>query len=102
MDKERQRDRCDICGAVTGDETPICSECERAFGPALLVEAAGAEPLLDLEQYSCRMFPWEQSRNRLRLISSNRIWLIPAIALALIVILLALIRAPLPSCWELL
>jgi hypothetical protein len=47
------------------------------------------------------MFPWEQSRNLPRLVISNKIWLILAIALAVIVVLLALVRAPLPSCWEL-
>jgi hypothetical protein len=101
MDKERQSDRCDICGGAIGDNSTICAECERAFEPALLVEATGEEPLLDLELYCCRMFPWEQSRNRPQLIISNKTWLILAVGLTVIVILLALIRAPLPSCWEL-
>jgi hypothetical protein len=101
MEKERPN-RCDICHVVIGGDSAICAECERAFEPALPAEATGEEPLLDLEQYCCRMFPWEQSRNRPRLVISNKTWLILAIALAVIVILLALIRAPLPSCWELL
>jgi hypothetical protein len=101
MDKARQRDRCDICGVVIGDDSTICGECESAFEPALLVEETGEQPLLDLEQYCCRMFPWERSQNLPRLIISHKTWLILAIGLAVIVILLALIRAPLPSCWEL-
>ena len=100
MEEERQAVRCDICGVVVGDDSAICAECERAFGPASPAEAVCDEPLLDLGQYCWRMFPWEPSRNRPRLIIANKTWLILAIALAVIVILLALIRAPLPSCWE--
>jgi hypothetical protein len=102
MEEERQPDRCDICGVVIGDDSAICAECERAFRPAFPAEVTCDEPMLDLEHYCCRMFPWEESRNRPRLVISNKTWLILAIALAVIVILLALIRAPLPSCWELL
>src|SRR5262249_44436563 len=100
MDKDRESDRCDICGAAIGDGSTICAECEGAFEPPLLAEGTAEEPLLDLEQYCGRMFPWEQSRNRPRLLISNKTWLILAVVLALIVVLLALIRAPLPSCWE--
>jgi hypothetical protein len=101
MDKEQELNRCDICGVAIADDSTICAECERAFEPGLLVEATGEEPLLDVEQYCCRMFPWEQSQNRPRLIIFNKTWLILAIGLAVIVLLLALIRAPLPGCWEL-
>ena len=101
MEEERQPDRCDICGVVIGDDSAICAECERAFEPASPEEVTRYEPLLDLEHYCCQMFPWEQSRNLPRLVISNKIWLILAIALAVIVVLLALVRAPLPSCWEL-
>jgi hypothetical protein len=101
MGEERQPDLCDICGVVIGDDSAICAECERAFEPASPPEATCEESLLDLEQYCCGMFPWEQSRNRPWLVISNKTWLILAIALAVIVILLALVRAPLPSCWEL-
>jgi hypothetical protein len=100
MEKERQPDRCDICGVVIGDHSAICAECERAFGPACPAEVTGDEPVLDLEHYCYRMFPWEQSLNPSRLVVSNKTWLILAITLAAIVILLALTRAPLPSCWE--
>jgi hypothetical protein len=101
MEQERLPGCCDICNAVIGDDSPICAECERAIGPAFPAEATGEETLLDLEQYCCRMFPWEQSQNRPWLVVSNKTWLVLAVALAVIVILLALIRAPLPSCWEL-
>ena len=101
MDKEQEPDRCDICGVAIADDSTICAECERAFEPGLLVEATGEESLLDVEQYCCRMFPWEQSQNRPRLIIFNKTWLILAVGLAVIVILLSLIRAPLPACWEL-
>ncbi|HEV3210991.1 MAG TPA: hypothetical protein VGY91_12075 [Chthoniobacterales bacterium] len=101
MDKEQEPDRCDICGVAIADDSTICAECERAFEPGLLVEATGEESLLDVEQYCCRMFPWEQSQNRPRLIIFNKTLLILAVGLAAIVILLALIRAPLPACWEL-
>ena len=101
MEGDRQPNRCDICGVVIGGDSAICAECERGFEPALPTEGTDEEPLLNLEHYCCRMFPWEQSRNRPRLIVCNKTWLILAIALAVIVILLALLRAPLPSCWEL-
>jgi hypothetical protein len=101
MDKEQEPNRCDICGVAIADDSTICAECESALEPGLLVEATGEQPLLDVEQYGCRMFPWEQSQNRPRLIIFNKTWLILAVGLAVIVILLGLIRAPLPACWEL-
>ena len=100
MDKERQSDGCEICGLGISDDSSICVECESAFEPPLLAEGTGEEPMIDLEQYCCQMFPWEQGRNPPRVIIANKTWLILAVGLALIVILLALIRAPLPSCWE--
>jgi len=102
MEEDRQPVRCDICGVAISDDSAICAECERAFEPASAAKITGEESVLDLEHYSCRMFPWEQSRNRPRLVISNKTWLIIAIALAAIVVLLGLVRAPLPSCWELL
>jgi hypothetical protein len=100
MKEARPPDHCDICGALIGDNSTICPECDRAFEPPLEEKATGDESMLDLERYRCQMFPWEQTRNQPRLVTSHKIWLILAIALALIVILLALTRAPLPSCWE--
>jgi hypothetical protein len=102
MDHERQGDHCDICGVLTGDDSTICAECGSAFEPALLDEATDEKLRFDPAQYCWGMFPWEQSRNQPKLIISNRIWLILAVGLFVVVILLALIRAPLPSCWELL
>ncbi len=86
--------------AISGDLS-VCSECEKAFESAPESQSVRASIPLDLEQYSCRMFPWEQSSNQLRLISANRAWLILALGLVVLVSFLALLRAPLPSCWEL-
>ena len=56
--------------------------------------------MLDLELYCYRMFPWEQSRNLPGLIASKTAWAFLVIVLVSVVLLLALIRAPLQSCWE--
>ncbi|MGA8660434.1 MAG: hypothetical protein WB586_30320 [Chthoniobacterales bacterium] len=102
MNKERQGDHCGICDAVTSGDSTVCAECGRAFGPALLDKATSDESPLDLEKYCCQMFPWEPSRNRPRLIISDKTSIILAVGLVVVVVLLALLRAPLPSCWELL
>jgi hypothetical protein len=65
-----------------------------------------AEPLfettpLDLRKYNSRMFPWEPVTAPPRLISVQPVWLILALGLVILVLLLALFRTPLPSCWEL-
>jgi hypothetical protein len=101
MKRDHCGDQCGICHAPISGDLPICSECEQAFEPAAEVQPLRDATLLDLEQYSCRMFPWEQSRNQLRLIGANRARLILALVLVVLVLLLALFRAPLPSCWEL-
>jgi hypothetical protein len=56
---------------------------------------------LDLGKYSARMFPWEQVTAAPRLISVSTVWLVLALGLIVLVLLMALIRTPLPSCWEL-
>jgi hypothetical protein len=56
--------------------------------------------MLDLELYCYRMFPWEQSRNLPGLNTSKTALGFLAIVLVLVVLLFALVRAPLPSCWE--
>jgi hypothetical protein len=101
MSRDHWSNHCGVCDAPTSSDLSVCSDCEKAFE-----SASGAQPVhegkpLDLEQYSCRMFPWEQSSNQLRLISTNRGWLILALGLVVLVLLLALLRTPLPSCWEL-
>jgi hypothetical protein len=47
------------------------------------------------------MFPWEQMVIQPRLVSGNAVWLVFALGLIALVLLLALVRTPLPSCWEL-
>jgi hypothetical protein len=92
---------CEICGAEHCGKKTICPECQRAFDPAPGTEDASATSLLDLGKYSSRMFPWEQIVTAPRLISVHPGWLLLAIGLVALVLLLALIRTPLPSCWEL-
>jgi hypothetical protein len=46
------------------------------------------------------MFPWEQMTTPPRLISLNPVWLAFALLLVTLVLLLAFLRTPLPSCWE--
>jgi hypothetical protein len=55
---------------------------------------------LDLAKYRPRMFPWEQMTTPPRLISLNPVWLASALLLVTLVLLLAFLRTPLPSCWE--
>jgi hypothetical protein len=99
MNREQKDGHCEICGVVTGDDSTVCAECESAFGPFVRDESDVEKGPLDLEAYYCRMFPWEYSRNRPQLIISKA-WAILALVLVTVVVLLALIRAPLPSCWE--
>jgi hypothetical protein len=46
------------------------------------------------------MFPWEQMTTPPRLISQNPVWLAFALLLVTLVLVLAFLRTPLPSCWE--
>jgi hypothetical protein len=101
MNKERQGDHCGICGVLASGDSTVCAECERAFEPAPLDKATSEEPPVDLEKYCCQMFPWEHGSNRPRLIISDKTAMILAVGLVVVVVLLALLRAPLPSCWEL-
>ena len=101
MNRDHWSNHCGICDAPIGNDLPVCSDCEKAFESAPEAQPVREATPLDLEQYSCRMFPWEQNGNQLRLISANRAWLILALGLVVLVLLLALLRTPLPSCWEL-
>ena len=92
---------CGICGAEICDEGTLCQDCQRAFEPNPGGEAAPPHASsLDLQKYNSRMFPWEQMTTQPRLIRFNPIWLFLAIGLVVLVLLLALLRTPLPSCWE--
>jgi hypothetical protein len=100
MNEERLTNQCGICGATVTGNVSICPECERAFDATPGVQTASDATPLDPTQYSWRMFPWEQDNYRLPLMSANRAWLVVALGLVFLVLLLALLRAPLPSCWE--
>jgi hypothetical protein len=100
MNIERMADCCRICGALLRDDSGFCTECEKAFEPVFSNESGGEQPVLDLELYCYRMFPWERSRNLPGLITSKMAWAFLAIVLVSVVLWLALARAPLPSCWE--
>jgi hypothetical protein len=92
---------CGICGAEGCGEGTVCPECQHAFDSPSGDDAASETSLLDLGKYSSRLFPWEQMTTPPRLISVHPIWLVLALGLVVLVLLLALIRTPLPSCWEL-
>ena len=92
---------CGICGAEVCGEGTVCQECQRAFEPDPGGEIASEATLLDLGKYDPRMFPWEQMAIPPRLIDVHPVCLGLALGLVVLVLLLALVRTPLPSCWEL-
>ena len=101
MNEVRPITPCGICGVEVCGEATVCQECERAFESSPVGETAAQVSPLDLEKYRARMFPWEQVATAPRLISIHPVWLALAIGLIVLVLLLALVRTPLPSCWEL-
>ena len=105
MNQKRLITLCGICGAGIHGEGTVCQECLSAFatgpGGETNLETDLETGSLDLGKYNSRMFPWEQITVQPRLISIHPAWLIAALALVVLVLLLALLRTPLPSCWEL-
>ena len=101
MSEQQLTNLCSVCRATLSGEVSICPECERAFESMPGMQTAGDAGPLDLRQYACRMFPWEQGHYRPPLMSANCGWLVLALGLVVLVLLLALLRTPLPSCWEL-
>jgi hypothetical protein len=101
MNEVRSITPCGICGVEVCGEGTVCQECQRAFESGPVDETAAEMSPLDLEKYRARMFPWEQVATAPRLISIHPVWLVLALGLIVLVLLLALIRTPLPSCWEL-
>lgn len=93
--------RCGICDAQICDEGTICPPCQRDFESSLGDENSSGAASLDLGKYTSRMFPWEQIQTEPRLISVHPVWLVLALGMIVLVLLLALLRTPLPSCWEL-
>jgi hypothetical protein len=96
MNEARSVTHCGICGTGVCQEGTVCSECQGAFDQASGKEAEQ----LDLSKYSPRMFPWEQTATPPRLIGVHTGWLLLALGMVVLVLLLALTRTPLPSCWE--
>ena len=90
--------RCAICGEPNRGPSDFCAACEAAF------EGAGREPLdtdgMDLNRYAAKMFPWEPSEVTPRLLNGRWLALFLCFGLVAIVVLLALLRTPIPTCWE--
>jgi hypothetical protein len=97
MDPELGARRCPICAEPCQGASAICAACEQAFGETR--ETPGGDKM-DLERYAGKMFPWEPSKITPNLVSGRRAALVLCLALVLIVVLLSLLRAPIPSCWE--
>jgi hypothetical protein len=97
MDPERETNGCPVCGQAHQSERVICAACEKAFGRR---EEQPVGERIDLERYTGQMFPWEPSKIVPNLVSGRWAAFILCFALVLIVVLLSLLRAPIPSCWE--
>jgi hypothetical protein len=97
MKPEHAAESCPVCGQPNPAETVICADCERAFGSP---EEPAVGERIDVERYVGKMFPWEPSKIAPNLLSGRRAALLLCFALVLIVVLLSLLRAPIPSCWE--
>jgi hypothetical protein len=100
MNDARSITLCGICGTGVCKQGTVCPECQRAFDQAPGTGIGIETGQLDLEKYSPRMFPWEQTVTPPRLIGVHFGWLLLALGMVVLVLLLALIRTPLPSCWE--
>jgi hypothetical protein len=100
MNEARSLTLCEICSAEVSGESTVCQGCQRAFESDQVSQTADGMGPLDLGKYSAQMFPWEQITTAPRLISVSTVWLVLALGLIVLVLLLALIRTPLPSCWE--
>jgi hypothetical protein len=97
MNSESECSRCPVCGELNLTDAAMCAECSAAFNTSADVPAGDA---IDVERYVGKMFPWESSKIAPNLVSGRWAALVLCFALVLIVVLLALLRAPIPSCWE--
>jgi len=100
MNQQPEGTPCRVCRANVAADGEMCQDCRRAFEPPLERDSEDGTIPLDLAKYRPRMFPWEQMTTQPRLISLNPVWLAFALLLATLVLLLAFLRTPLPSCWE--
>lgn len=100
MDQRFRRTSCSVCHSDVAGPGEICQDCHRAFEHAFESGSPMIAAPPDFEKYGAQMFPWEQMTVQPRLISLNPVWLALAILLIVFVLLLAFLRTPLPSCWE--
>jgi hypothetical protein len=100
MNQRFRKTSCSVCSSDVAGPGEICQDCQHAFEHAFEGESAMIALPPDLEKYRAQMFPWEQMTVQPRLISLNPVWLALAILLIVFVLLLAFLRTPLPSCWE--
>ncbi|MBV8100266.1 MAG: hypothetical protein JOZ31_14030 [Verrucomicrobia bacterium] len=98
MNPEPKAGQCPVCGEENRTDSPVCAACDAAFGSSSgeAVETNG----IDLGRYATKMFPWEPSEVIPKLSSGRWGALILCLALVLIVVLLELLRTPIPACWE--
>lgn len=89
---------CTVCRGPNFGSWAVCPVCEEAF------RSANADPDntegIDLSRYTTKMFPWEPNGLTPRLLSGRWLWSMFCFGLILLVVLLALLRTPLPTCWE--
>ena len=89
---------CTVCRGPNFGSSAVCPACEEAF------RLANADPhnteVIDLSRYTTKMFPWEPSGLTPRLLSGRWLWSVFCFGLIFLVVLLALLRTPLPTCWE--
>jgi hypothetical protein len=97
MNAESDCSNCPVCGEFNPAGSGMCAECSKAFDGNSDAPPGAA---IDVERYVAKMFPWEPSKIAPNLVSGRWAALVLCFALVLIVVLLALLRAPIPSCWE--
>ena len=98
VNAEPKAGQCPVCGEEDRTASPVCAACEAAFGSSSAEQID--TPGIDVRRYVTNMFPWEPSEAVPKL-GSGRWWaLILCLALVLIVVLLELLRSPIPACWE--
>ena len=98
VNPESKAGQCPVCGEENGTELPVCAACEAAFGCSVKEQLDPSG--IDVSRYVTKMFPWEPSEIVPKLGSGRRWALILCLALVLIVVLLELLRTPIPACWE--